>query len=32
MGGPQLRRLFARHAGATPIAVAQTRRILLANS
>src|SRR5436190_158324 len=30
IGERQLRRLFSRHLGATPIAVAQTRRILLA--
>lgn len=30
MGERQLRRLFQRHLGATPIAIAQTRRILLA--
>jgi AraC family transcriptional regulator of adaptative response / DNA-3-methyladenine glycosylase II len=30
IGGRQLRRLFLRHVGATPIAVAQTRRVLLA--
>jgi AraC family transcriptional regulator of adaptative response / DNA-3-methyladenine glycosylase II len=30
VGGRQLRRLFHRHVGASPIAVAQTRRILLA--
>jgi len=30
MGERQLRRLFARHLGASPIAVAQTRRILFA--
>ncbi len=30
IGARQLRRLFGRHLGATPIAVAQTRRVLLA--
>src|SRR5919106_2819326 len=30
VGGRQLRRLFQRHLGASPIAVAQTRRVLLA--
>ncbi|HLN08916.1 MAG TPA: AlkA N-terminal domain-containing protein [Xanthobacteraceae bacterium] len=30
VGGRQLRRLFRQHLGASPIAVAQTRRILLA--
>lgn len=30
MGGRQLRRLFRQHIGATPISVAQTRRVLLA--
>jgi AraC family transcriptional regulator, regulatory protein of adaptative response / DNA-3-methyladenine glycosylase II len=30
VGERQLRRLFARHLGASPIAVAQTRRVLLA--
>jgi AraC family transcriptional regulator of adaptative response / DNA-3-methyladenine glycosylase II len=30
MGGRQLRRLFQQHVGASPLAVAQTRRILLA--
>jgi AraC family transcriptional regulator of adaptative response / DNA-3-methyladenine glycosylase II len=30
LGGRQLRRLFEQHLGASPIAVAQTRRILLA--
>ncbi len=30
LGGRQLRRLFRQHLGASPIAVAQTRRILLA--
>lgn len=30
IGGRQLRRLFQQHLGATPIAVAQTRRVLLA--
>src|SRR5579862_4751312 len=30
MGGRQLRRLFRQHLGATPIEVAQTRRVLLA--
>jgi AraC family transcriptional regulator of adaptative response / DNA-3-methyladenine glycosylase II len=30
LGGRQLRRLFQRHLGASPIAVAQTRRVLLA--
>lgn len=30
VGGRQLRRLFSQHVGATPIAVAQTRRVLLA--
>ena len=30
LGGRQLRRLFRQHLGATPIGVAQTRRILLA--
>jgi AraC family transcriptional regulator of adaptative response / DNA-3-methyladenine glycosylase II len=30
VGGRQLRRLFRQHVGASPIAVAQTRRILLA--
>jgi AraC family transcriptional regulator of adaptative response / DNA-3-methyladenine glycosylase II len=30
MGGRQLRRLFRQHLGASPIAIAQTRRILLA--
>jgi AraC family transcriptional regulator of adaptative response / DNA-3-methyladenine glycosylase II len=30
VGGRQLRRLFERHLGASPIAVAQTRRVLLA--
>lgn len=30
MGGRQLRRLFIQHLGATPVAVAQTRRVLLA--
>ncbi len=30
MGDRQLRRLFRRHLGASPIAVAQTRRVLLA--
>jgi AraC family transcriptional regulator of adaptative response / DNA-3-methyladenine glycosylase II len=30
VGGRQLRRLFHQHVGASPIAVAQTRRILLA--
>lgn len=30
MGDRQLRRLFLKHLGATPIAVAQTRRLLLA--
>lgn len=30
MGGRQLRRLFRQHLGASPIAVAQTRRVLLA--
>jgi methylphosphotriester-DNA--protein-cysteine methyltransferase len=30
VGGRQLRRLFQRHLGASPIAVAQTRRILFA--
>lgn len=30
MGERQLRRLFQRHLGATPVAIAQTRRILLA--
>src|SRR4029453_17346468 len=30
VGGLQLRRLFQRHLGASPIAVAQTRRILFA--
>jgi AraC family transcriptional regulator of adaptative response / DNA-3-methyladenine glycosylase II len=30
MGGRQLRRLFRQHLGATPVSIAQTRRILLA--
>jgi AraC family transcriptional regulator, regulatory protein of adaptative response / DNA-3-methyladenine glycosylase II len=30
LGGRQLRRLFQQHLGASPIAVAQTRRVLLA--
>jgi AraC family transcriptional regulator of adaptative response / DNA-3-methyladenine glycosylase II len=30
LGGRQLRRLFQQHLGATPIAVAQTRRVLFA--
>jgi AraC family transcriptional regulator of adaptative response / DNA-3-methyladenine glycosylase II len=30
VGGRQLRRLFLRHLGASPISVAQTRRVLLA--
>ena len=30
MGGRQLRRLFKQHLGASPVAVAQTRRVLLA--
>jgi AraC family transcriptional regulator of adaptative response / DNA-3-methyladenine glycosylase II len=30
MGGRQLRRLFRQHLGASPISIAQTRRILLA--
>jgi len=30
IGGRQLRRLFMRHLGAAPLAVAQTRRVLLA--
>ncbi|MEO8179560.1 MAG: AlkA N-terminal domain-containing protein [Deltaproteobacteria bacterium] len=30
LGGRQLRRLFERHLGASPIAVAQTRRVLFA--
>ena len=30
VGDRQLRRLFVRHLGATPVAVAQTRRVLLA--
>src|SRR5690348_9652364 len=30
VGGRQLRRLFRQHLGASPIAVAQTRRVLLA--
>ena len=30
LGGRQLRRLFTQHLGATPIAVAQTRRVLFA--
>ena len=30
MGGRQLRRLFQQHLGASPISIAQTRRILLA--
>jgi len=30
VGGRQLRRLFLRHLGATPVGVAQTRRVLLA--
>jgi AraC family transcriptional regulator of adaptative response / DNA-3-methyladenine glycosylase II len=30
VGGRQLRRLFQEHLGATPLAVAQTRRVLLA--
>jgi AraC family transcriptional regulator of adaptative response / DNA-3-methyladenine glycosylase II len=30
VGGRQLRRLFRKHLGATPIAVAQTRRVLFA--
>lgn len=30
VGGRQLRRLFGKHLGATPVAVAQTRRVLLA--
>lgn len=30
LGGRQLRRLFIQHLGATPVAVAQTRRVLLA--
>jgi AraC family transcriptional regulator, regulatory protein of adaptative response / DNA-3-methyladenine glycosylase II len=30
MGGRQLRRLFRQHLGATPVTVAQTRRVLLA--
>src|SRR6266436_9863921 len=30
VGGRQLRRLFQRHLGASPIAVAQTRRVLFA--
>ena len=30
VGDRQLRRLFRRHVGATPVAVAQTRRLLLA--
>jgi AraC family transcriptional regulator of adaptative response / DNA-3-methyladenine glycosylase II len=30
MGGRQLRRLFRQHLGASPVAVAQTRRVLLA--
>ncbi len=30
VGGRQLRRLFLSHAGATPVAVAQTRRVLFA--
>ena len=30
VGGRQLRRLFRQHVGASPIAVAQTRRVLLA--
>lgn len=30
VGGRQLRRLFQRHLGASPVAVAQTRRVLLA--
>jgi AraC family transcriptional regulator of adaptative response / DNA-3-methyladenine glycosylase II len=29
VGGRQLRRLFRQHVGASPIAVAQTRRVLL---
>src|ERR1700760_4966169 len=30
VGGRQLRRLFRQHVGASPVAVAQTRRVLLA--
>lgn len=30
LGGRQLRRLFRQHVGASPVAVAQTRRVLLA--
>lgn len=30
MGGRQLRRLFSKHLGASPLSIAQTRRILLA--
>jgi AraC family transcriptional regulator of adaptative response / DNA-3-methyladenine glycosylase II len=30
MGGRQLRRLFQQHLGASPVAIAQTRRVLLA--
>jgi AraC family transcriptional regulator of adaptative response / DNA-3-methyladenine glycosylase II len=30
LGGRQLRRLFLQHVGASPVAVAQTRRVLLA--
>jgi len=30
VGARQLRRLFRQHVGASPIAVAQTRRMLLA--
>lgn len=30
VGGSQLRRLFRRHLGASPVSVAQTRRVLLA--
>jgi AraC family transcriptional regulator of adaptative response / DNA-3-methyladenine glycosylase II len=32
VGERQLRRLFHQHLGASPVAVAQTRRVLLANS
>jgi AraC family transcriptional regulator of adaptative response / DNA-3-methyladenine glycosylase II len=32
LGGRQLRRLFQTHLGATPVAVAQTRRVLFAKS
>jgi AraC family transcriptional regulator of adaptative response / DNA-3-methyladenine glycosylase II len=30
IGSRQLRRLFLKHLGASPVAVAQTRRVLLA--